>query len=80
MAARQRRDWLDYFPLLPLCTVCTGLGTLWIYETWSVAIDIGHQGSSPQEIFYGNLFRDPDVAQFTVPIDLVAAVFLSSSP
>lgn len=76
MAARQRRDWLGYFPLLAFGTICAGLVTLSIYEIWSnIAIDIGHQESSPQEIFFGSLIRDPDVAQFTVPIDLIAAVF-----
>ena len=31
---------------------------------------------SPQEIFFGTEYRNPDVAQFTVPIDLIVAVFL----
>src|SRR3974390_2582259 len=35
MAARQRRDWLGYFPLLALGTVCAGITTLSIYHIWS---------------------------------------------
>ena len=35
---------------------------------------MGHQ-ASPQEVFFGTEYRNPDVAQFVVPIELVAAVF-----
>ena len=75
MAARQRRDWLSYFPALALGTVIAALALLKIYMYWSsLAIDVGHQ-ASPQEIFFGTEYRNPDVAQFTVPIDLIVAVF-----
>ncbi|HXZ01857.1 MAG TPA: hypothetical protein VEI03_17825 [Stellaceae bacterium] len=75
MAARQRRDWLGHFPLLALGTVVAALAMLTIYNVWSgLAVDVGHQ-ASPQEIFFGTEYRNPDVAQFTVPIDLIAAVF-----
>jgi hypothetical protein len=75
IAARQRPDWLGYFPLLALGTVCAGIITLSIYSIWSgLVIDVGHQ-ASPQEIFYGTGNRNIDVAQFTVPIELVVAVF-----
>jgi spermidine synthase len=75
MAARQRRDWLGRFPLLALGTFVAALAMLKIYNVWSgLAIDVGHQ-ASPQEIFFGTEYRNPDVAQFTVPIDLIVAVF-----
>ena len=75
MAARQHRDWLGYFPLLALGTICAGIVTLSIYNIWSgLAIDVGNQ-ASPQEIFFGTENRNIDVAQFTVPIDLIVAVF-----
>jgi hypothetical protein len=35
IAARKRRDWLGYFPLLALGTVCAGIITLSIYSIWS---------------------------------------------
>ncbi len=75
MAARQRRDWLGYFPLLALGAVLAALAILAIYTFWrGLAIDVGHQ-ASPQEIFFGTEYRNPDVAQFTVPIELIVAVF-----
>lgn len=75
MAARQRRDWLGYFPLVALGTVCAGVVTLSIYTIWSgLAIDVGHQ-ASPQEIFFGTEDRNPDVAQFAVPIELIVGIF-----
>jgi hypothetical protein len=76
MAARQRRDWLSYFPLLALGTVTAGLATLSIYTIWSnLVLSVGHQSSSPQEVFFGAEFPKPDIAHFTVPIELVVAVF-----
>jgi spermidine synthase len=75
MAACNRRDWLGKFPLLALGTVLAALATLAIYHFWSgLVIDVGHQ-ASPQEIFFGTEYRNPDVARFTVPIDLIVAVF-----
>jgi spermidine synthase len=75
MAARQRRDWLGYFPFLAAGTVLAGLATLAIYSFWSgLAVDVGHQGA-PQEVFFGTEYRNPDVAQFVIPIDLIVAVF-----
>src|SRR5271169_5814798 len=61
MAAKQRRDWLGYFPLLALVTVVAALTLLVIYDAWSgFAIDVGHQ-QSPQEIFFGTEYRNPNV-------------------
>ena len=75
MAARHRRDWLGDFPWLALGTVLAALATFAIYSRWTgLAIDVGHQ-ASPQEIFFGTEYRNPDVAQFSVPIDLIVAVF-----
>jgi len=75
MAAKQRHDWLADFPILALGTVVAALATLEIYKSWSgLAIDVGHQ-ASPQEIFFGTEYRNPDVARFSVPIDAIVAVF-----
>ena len=74
-AARQRFEWLDYFPTLALVAACAAIGTSSIFTIWSdLAINVGHQ-ASPQEIFFGTENRDVDVAQFTVPIDLIVAIF-----
>jgi SAM-dependent methyltransferase len=75
MAAHQGRDWLSYFPILALATVVAALALSTVYGWWSgFVIDVGHQ-KSPQEIFFGTEYRSADIAQFTIPIDLIAAVF-----
>jgi len=75
LAARSKRDWLRIFPWLALATVVAALTMLAIYKYWSgLAIDVGHQ-ASPQEVFFGTESRNPDVAQFTVPIEFIVAVF-----
>ena len=75
LAARQHRDWLDYFPFIALGTVVAALALYAVYHYWSgLSIDVGGQ-ASPQEVFFGTDYRNPDVAQFVVPIEAVAAVF-----
>jgi len=75
LAARQHRNWLGYSPALALGTVAAALAILGIYQHWSgFAVDVGHQ-ASPQEVFFGTEDRNPDVAQFAVPIDVIVAVF-----
>jgi SAM-dependent methyltransferase len=75
MAAHQDRDWLSYFPILALATVVAALALSTVYGWWSgLVIDVGHQ-KSPQEIFFGTEYRSADIAQFTIPIDVIVAVF-----
>ncbi len=75
MAARQRRSWLEDFPLTALTSILAALAVLYIFHRWSgLAIDVGHQ-AFPQEVFFGTQYRNPDVAKFTVPIEYIVAVF-----
>jgi hypothetical protein len=75
MAARQPPNWLDHFPLMALATVVVALATTSLFQHWSgLAIDMGHQ-ASPQEVFFGTEYRNPDVAKFTIPIEFIVAVF-----
>src|SRR3984893_10718343 len=75
LAARQPRDWLGYLPFTALGTVVAALAMYAVYYYWrDLSINVGGQ-ASPQEIFFGTEYRNPDVAQFVVPIEAVAAVF-----
>jgi SAM-dependent methyltransferase len=74
LAANSKRDWLKIFPFLAVATIVAALAMVLIYRYWSIAIDVGHQ-VSPQEVFFGTEYRNPDVARFSVPIELVVAVF-----
>src|SRR5229473_516776 len=75
LAAGRRHDWLEYFPSLAVGTVVAALATYAAYHFWSgLAIDVGGQ-QSPQEVFFGTEYRNPDVAQFVVPIEAIAALF-----
>lgn len=75
MAARQGRDWLGYFPFIALATVVAALSMFAVYHFWGgLSIDVGGQ-ASPQEVFFGTEYRNPDVAQFVVPIEVIAAIF-----
>ncbi|MFO1187670.1 MAG: hypothetical protein U1E87_09620 [Alphaproteobacteria bacterium] len=75
LAARRKEDWLAIYPLLSLATVLAAIGILAAYNYWSgIAIDVGNQ-AAPQQVFFGTEYRNPDVARFTVPIELVVGVF-----
>ncbi len=75
LAARHHRDWLGYFPALGLAATVAAIVTQLLYLRWSgLVIDVGNQ-ASPQQVFFGTEYRSPDVAQFTVPIELIVAGF-----
>ena len=75
LAARQRRNWLAHFPLTALASIVAAFAVFYVFHRWSgLAIDVGHQ-ASPQEVFFATEYRNPDVAQFTIPIEYIAAVF-----
>jgi SAM-dependent methyltransferase len=75
LAARRQWNWLASFPLLALATFTAARAVLLLYKMWGgVAVDVGHQ-ASPQEVFFGTEYRNPDVAQFVVPIEFIAGLF-----
>jgi hypothetical protein len=75
LAARKRWDWLAWFPLLALGTFTAARLTMWLYNYWGgLAVDVGHQ-ALPQEVFFGTEYRNPDLAQFVLPIEWIAALF-----
>ena len=75
LAARQQRDWLSLFPFIALAAVLTALAMYAAFHAWSgLVVDVGSQ-RSPQEVFFGTEYRDADVAQFVVPIEVIAAIF-----
>jgi spermidine synthase len=75
MVSRGKRDWLAAFPLIAFGSVAGAILMLAIYDKWSgLAITVGNQ-VSPQEVFYGTEYRNPDVAEFVVPIDVIVGLF-----
>src|SRR5262245_5994070 len=75
LAARRRRNWLAWFPFIALVAITAALAVSAIYHFLKdLAVDVGYQ-ASPQEVFFGTEDRNPDVAQFVVPIEAIAAVF-----
>jgi SAM-dependent methyltransferase len=75
LAARSNRDWFRYYPLTAVAAVVAALSLYFIYVGWGgLAIEVGSQ-AAPQEVFFGTEYRNPDVATFILPIELVAAFF-----
>src|SRR5258707_1405738 len=64
LAARQRRNWLAWSPLLALGTFTAARLIMALYSYWGgLAVDVGHH-ASPQEGFFGTEYRNPDLPQF----------------
>src|SRR5438067_10311154 len=58
LAARQRSNWLAWFPLLALGTFTAAHLIMALYHYWGgLAVDVGHQ-VSPQEVFFGTEYRN----------------------
>ncbi len=75
LAARKQRDWLALFPLVALGTFAAARLIMALYSYWGgLAVDVGLQ-VSPQEVFFGTEYRNPDLAQFVLPIEWIAALF-----
>ena len=75
LASRHGSKWLALFPVLALTTFAVARLIMALYSYWGgLAIDVGGQ-ASPQEVFFGAEFRNPDLAQFVVPIEAIAALF-----
>jgi hypothetical protein len=75
LAARRSTDWLALFPALAFVTFAAVLLIMMLYSSWGAfAVDVGHQ-ASPQEVFFGTEYHNPDLAKFVVPIEAIAALF-----
>ncbi|MBV8922757.1 hypothetical protein [Bradyrhizobium sp.] len=75
LAARQRFDWMRWLPLIAAGTFAVARLTVLLYGHWQgLAVDVGHQ-TSPQEVFFGTEYRNPDLAKFVIPIEWIAGLF-----
>ncbi len=75
LAARHSRNWLAYFPLIMLGSVVAAFTIYGLYNFWDgFTIDVGQQ-ASPQEVFFGTEYRNPDFAKFAIPIEVIAGAF-----
>lgn len=75
LAAKRQEDWLDRFPLIMAIAVVFAICLTAVFNSWSgFAIDVGQQ-NAPQEVFFGTEYRNPDMASFVLPIELIAGVF-----
>ncbi|MHC4610991.1 MAG: spermine/spermidine synthase domain-containing protein, partial [Planctomycetota bacterium] len=75
LCAKHTTDWLKRFPRLALWSVALAVLINALYAYWSgLAIDVGGQ-SSPEMVFFGTEQRNVDLAQFVIPVELLAGIF-----
>ena len=74
VCADARTDWLRRFGWLSLGTMGLAVGLNLLYRRWEgLTIDV--QSASPEIVFFGTEYRDVDIAQFIVPVEVIAGVF-----
>jgi spermidine synthase len=76
LAASRRRDLIHGVIPLTLVAAALAFAALLGYTRFlGVRIDVGGQGASPQQIFFGADVRLDDPSRFVVPIEAVAGAF-----
>src|SRR5260370_14553250 len=75
LAARQRRNYLPFTPLLLLVALAAGTVMERVRLALQNILDVGTNAASPQVIYFGTETRGSDVAAFVVPMEWVAGIF-----
>ena len=75
LAARQRRNYLPFTPLLLLVALAAGAAMERIRLSLQNVLDVGTNAVSPQVMYFGTEARGGDVAAFVVPMEWVAGIF-----
>lgn len=75
LAASWKTDFLRFTPLLLALGLTAGEAMEWLRLKLQDILDVGGNKSSPQVVFFGAEVKVADVAQFVVPMEVVAALF-----
>jgi hypothetical protein len=75
LAAPRKTNFVKMVPLLSLLAIFSAVTTLAIYESHTgISVDVGNQ-ASPQQIYFGTEYRNPDLSQVVIPMELIAGCF-----
>ena len=75
MAARHRRNYLVFTPLLLVISLAAGVAMESVRLALQDIIDVGGNKASPQMVYFGTEARVTDVARFVIPIECVVGLF-----
>ena len=75
LAARHKRNYLPWTPLLLVVAIAAGAGMESVRLALQDIVDVGGNKASPQMVFFGTEARVGDVASFVVPIEWIVGVF-----
>ncbi len=76
LATNHRKNYLQWTPALLGLALASGYGIERLMSIHEISshIDVGHQ-ASPQMVFFGTEYHAGDVAQFSIPIEVVLGFF-----
>ncbi len=75
LAARHRRNYLTWTPVLLVVALAAGTAMEWIRLSLQNILNVGNNATSPQMVYFGTEVRVNDVASFAVPMEWVAGIF-----
>jgi SAM-dependent methyltransferase len=75
LAASRRRDALELLVPLTLLAVVLAQGVLWGYHHHRVAISVGSNQASPQQVYFGTETPGRGVLGSRIPIEIIAGGF-----
>jgi SAM-dependent methyltransferase len=75
LSASRRLDYLDFLVPLTLVAVLLARGMLWAYYHHRVAISVGNNQASPQQVYFGTESPGFGAMGSVVPIEVIAGLF-----
>jgi len=75
LAARRRRTYLRFTPLMLVISLAAGIGMESVRLALQDIVDVGGNRAAPQMVYFGTEARVADVAAFVIPIELVVGFF-----
>jgi hypothetical protein len=75
LTAKSSRDYLRWTPLLLVLSLTAGGVTEWVRLRMQDVVDVGGNEASPQMVYFGAEYKSPDIAQFAIPVEVMAAGF-----
>ena len=74
LAARHRRDYLKWTPLLLVVALAAAHAVEISSSSFLSFVDVGHQ-ASPQQVYFGTEYHIQDLSRYAIPVEVLCGFF-----